>query len=82
MTVRLVEETAPIPCIKIAEWAEDIARRARSGEIVNIAFSLSRVDGSWMTGSRGDGANVRELVGELMALIIDTIEASKSHVTE
>jgi hypothetical protein len=78
MSIRLVEQQAPEPCIEIAEWAEDLAARARSGEVQSIVFVISLVDGKWFTGIRGESLNGREVVGELEAMKADLLGAMKS----
>ena len=77
MTIRLVEQEAPEPCTELAEWAEDIAKQARAGEVVSIVFAVVRLDGSWGTGTRGSTQSICETVGRIESLKMDLINSGK-----
>lgn len=76
MPVRLVEQDAPPPANEVAEWAEEIAKDARNGDVVSVVFVYVRRDGTWGTGQRGR-QNSCETIGRLEGLKLDLLKQAE-----
>lgn len=67
---------APLPKENVVEYAEDILRRAKSGEIQGFAIAIDK--GRRVTGNgwSGLGVNCVSIIGEIETMKVDLIRSN------